>query len=85
MTCSRKPWSRGSDGNRNEREVPRHGSGFQFTRPPGDQNRQVNPNANFAALTTYTATVKGGTSDLRVKDRAGNALAVDRTWTFTTR
>jgi hypothetical protein len=50
-------------------------------------NRQVtlNPNANLAGLTTYTATVKGGASDPRVKDVAGNALAADRTWTFTTR
>ena len=50
-------------------------------------NRQVtlNPNANLAALTTYTATMKGGASDPRVKDVAGNALAADRTWTFTTR
>ena len=50
-------------------------------------NRRVtlNPNANLAALTTYTVTVKGGASDPRVKDVAGNALAADRTWTFTTR
>ncbi len=49
--------------------------------------RQVtlNPNANLAALTTYTMTVKGGATDPRVKDVAGNALAADRTWTFRTR
>src|SRR6266536_1544799 len=33
---------------------------------------------------TYTARVRGGGSDPRVKDVAGNALAADVTWTFTT-
>lgn len=42
----------------------------------------LNPNADLAAGTVYTATVKGGSSG--VKDVAGNALAADRTWTFTT-
>ena len=42
----------------------------------------LNPNADLAAGTTYTATIKGGTSG--VKDAAGNALAADKTWTFTT-
>ena len=45
----------------------------------------LNPNANLAATTRYTATVKGGSTDPRVKDAAGNALAVPRTWSFTTR
>jgi len=35
----------------------------------------------LAAGTTYTATIKGGSSG--VKDAAGNALAADKTWTFT--
>ncbi|MDT0168094.1 Ig-like domain-containing protein [Pseudarthrobacter sp. BRE9] len=42
----------------------------------------LNPDADLASGTKYTATIKGGTSG--VKDIAGNALAVDRTWTFTT-
>jgi hypothetical protein len=42
----------------------------------------LNPTADLAANTTYTATIKGGASG--VKDPAGNALATDRTWTFTT-
>jgi hypothetical protein len=42
----------------------------------------LNPDADLAANTTYTATIKGGTGG--VKDAAGNALASDRTWTFTT-
>jgi hypothetical protein len=42
----------------------------------------LNPTTDLAASTTYTATIKGGASG--VKDAAGNALAADRTWTFTT-
>ena len=42
----------------------------------------LNPTADLAAGTTYTATIKGGATG--VKDAAGNALASDRTWTFTT-
>ena len=42
----------------------------------------LNPSADLAAGTTYTATIKGGATG--VKDAAGNALAADRTWTFTT-
>ncbi|WP_311379664.1 Ig-like domain-containing protein [Arthrobacter sp. ISL-48] len=42
----------------------------------------LNPGADLAAGTTYTATIKGGPGG--VKDVAGNALASDKTWTFTT-
>ncbi|TDL41793.1 hypothetical protein E2R57_00870 [Arthrobacter nitrophenolicus] len=42
----------------------------------------LNPTADLAPSTTYTATIKGGASG--VKDAAGNALASDKTWTFTT-
>jgi methionine-rich copper-binding protein CopC len=45
----------------------------------------LNPNSTLASLTTYTVTVKGGLTDPRVKDLAGNALAADRVWTFRTR
>ena len=38
-----------------------------------------NPNADLAFNTLYTATIKTG-----VKDLAGNSLAVDKIWTFTT-
>ena len=44
----------------------------------------LTPGATLAASTTYTVTVKGGATDPRVKDVAGNALAVSRTWSFTT-
>ena len=39
----------------------------------------LDPIGSLAAAVTYTATVKGG-----IKDLAGNALAADSTWTFTT-
>jgi hypothetical protein len=42
----------------------------------------LNPNANLANNTTYTATVRGGAAG--VKDLAGNALAADAVWSFTT-
>ncbi|WP_350003451.1 Ig-like domain-containing protein [Pseudarthrobacter sp. WHRI 8279] len=42
----------------------------------------LNPSTDLAAGTTYTATVKGGSTG--AKDVAGNALATDKTWTFTT-
>ncbi|MBD2335808.1 DUF4082 domain-containing protein [Calothrix sp. FACHB-156] len=44
----------------------------------------LTPNAALATNTTYTATVKGGATDPRVKDVAGNALAANSTWSFTT-
>ncbi|WP_251036596.1 Ig-like domain-containing protein [Arthrobacter sp. ISL-28] len=47
-----------------------------------DRVATLNPGADLAAGTTYTATIRGGSSG--VKDVAGNALASDRTWTFTT-
>jgi acid phosphatase type 7 len=42
----------------------------------------LTPSANLDYTTTYTATVKGGTSG--VKDAAGNPLSADEVWTFTT-
>jgi hypothetical protein len=42
----------------------------------------LNPNSNLAANALYTARIIGGSSG--VKDAAGNALASDRVWTFTT-
>jgi chitodextrinase len=42
----------------------------------------LTPSSALAANTTYTATVKGGASG--VKDLAGNPLAADVTWSFTT-
>ena len=42
----------------------------------------LDPSADLAASTTYVATVKGGASG--AKDVAGNALATDVSWSFTT-
>jgi PKD repeat protein len=42
----------------------------------------LNPNQPLAASTSYTATLKGGPSGL--KDRAGNPIASDQSWSFTT-
>src|SRR5206468_302556 len=44
----------------------------------------LRPATALALATTYTALVKGGTTDPRVKDLAGNALAANVTWSFTT-
>lgn len=41
-----------------------------------------NPDANLTANTLFTATLVGGVNG--VKDQAGNALAADGVWTFTT-
>jgi hypothetical protein len=43
----------------------------------------LNPNSQLAAVTNYVVRVKGGATG--AKDAAGNALATDRVWTFTTR
>ena len=43
----------------------------------------LNPTGPLAGSTTYTATVKGGTSG--VKDLAGNPIAADYAWSFATR
>ena len=45
----------------------------------------LNPSGNLAAGTRFTATVRGGATDPRVKDLAGNPLAASVTWSFTTR
>ena len=44
----------------------------------------LTPSSALANGATYTATVKGGATDPRVKDLAGNALAANVTWSFTT-
>ena len=42
----------------------------------------LQPNATLAPSTTYTATLVGGSSG--IKDLAGNALASNYSWSFTT-
>ena len=50
-----------------------------------ERRATLNPVSSLAAQTRYTVTVRGGTTDPRVKDLAGNALAANRSWSFTTR
>ena len=50
----------------------------------GTRTATLTPTAALAQSTTYTATVRGGAADPRVKDLAGNALAASTTWSFTT-
>jgi Domain of unknown function (DUF4082)/Bacterial Ig-like domain/Bacterial Ig domain/Purple acid Phosphatase, N-terminal domain/FlgD Ig-like domain/Cohesin domain len=51
---------------------------------PGSQTARFVPDAPLAYSTAYTATLKGGATDPRIKDVAGNALAADFIWSFTT-
>jgi Domain of unknown function (DUF4082)/Bacterial Ig-like domain len=44
----------------------------------------LDPTPTLTAGVSYTATVRGGTTDPRVKDLAGNALQTSATWSFTT-
>jgi Domain of unknown function (DUF4082)/Bacterial Ig-like domain/Bacterial Ig domain len=44
----------------------------------------LTPNSLLAVATTYTATVRGGATDPRAKDTAGNALTANIAWSFTT-
>lgn len=44
----------------------------------------LTPSSVLANSTSYTATIIGGSADPRVKDQAGNALAQNDTWSFTT-
>lgn len=44
----------------------------------------LTPSNLLATSAVYTVTVKGGAADPRVKDVAGNALAANVTWSFTT-
>src|SRR5207253_257977 len=42
------------------------------------------PKAALGLSSTYTVKIKGGATEPRVKDVAGNALAANVTWSFTT-
>jgi hypothetical protein len=44
----------------------------------------LTPNSPLAFSTAFLATVKGGSTDPRVKDTAGSAMTSDFTWSFTT-
>lgn len=44
----------------------------------------MDPESNLAASTAYTITLKGGVGADKIKDLAGNNLAADYVWNFTT-
>ena len=48
----------------------------------GDQHGDARPDGQSGRSTLYTATIKGGAAG--AKDLAGNPLAADMVWTFTT-
>jgi len=63
------------------------GTAAPFTEVPGTVsysgvNAVFTPSTNLASNTGYTATIKSGSSG--AKDLAGNALAVDKVWSWTT-
>src|SRR5439155_15567938 len=51
---------------------------------PATRTATLVPAVPLIGTSSYTARVRGGPADPRVKDLAGNALAADVTWTFTT-
>jgi hypothetical protein len=50
----------------------------------GNRVATLNPTPTLNALTTYTVVVKGGATDPRAKDVAGNAMTADVSWSFLT-
>ena len=58
--------------------------GAAVTYDAATRTAKLQPNAALLVSTRYTATIKGGATDPRVKDLAGNALAANMTWSFTT-
>ena len=50
----------------------------------GSTNLTLTPSSPLSANTVYTVTLKGGTGAERILDVAGNALAADYVWSFTT-
>ena len=50
----------------------------------GSRSATLTPTAPLGGTSVYTVTVHGGAADPRVKDAAGNALAANWSWSFTT-
>ena len=50
----------------------------------GTRSAILTPTAALVGQVAYTVTVHGGATDPRAKDAAGNALAANKTWSFTT-
>ena len=51
---------------------------------PGSTTVTLTPSSPLAEKTVYTVTLKGGVGADRILDVAGNALAADYVWSFTT-
>ncbi|WP_211235145.1 DUF4082 domain-containing protein, partial [Azohydromonas australica] len=51
---------------------------------PTTRTATLTPSTALSASTTYTATLRGGTSDPRIKDASGNPMASSVSWSFTT-
>jgi Domain of unknown function (DUF4082)/Bacterial Ig-like domain/Bacterial Ig domain/Secretion system C-terminal sorting domain len=49
-----------------------------------DSSVALTPNTGLSNSTSYTVTIKGGSSVNRIKDFSGNSMAADTSWTFTT-
>ena len=55
-----------------------------LTYTPGSTTITLTPSSPLATSTVYTVTLKGGTGASKILDAAGNALAADYVWSFTT-
>ena len=55
-----------------------------LTYDAGTRSAILAPAAALSGQSAYTVTVHGGATDPRAKDAAGNALAANKTWSFTT-
>jgi len=58
--------------------------GSLVTYDASTRTAKLQPNAALLVSTRYTATLKGGITDPRIKDLAGNAMAANFVWSFTT-
>ena len=58
--------------------------GASVTYDAANRTVVIEPDSFLTPETEYQVTIKGGGSDPRIKDAAGNALAADKVWTFTT-
>jgi hypothetical protein len=60
------------------------GIAAKVTYNAGTHSAILTPLSPLKYSTSYTVTIKGGTSGKRIKDNAGNALAASYVWVFTT-
>ena len=56
----------------------------EITYDPATRTVAIKPTSTLSPSTQYQAALKGGATEPRIKDLAGNPLASDRVWTFTT-